>query len=95
MELIYSLPVLSYIPSWLKIGSFKNILEKEIFFFFFAALTRICGLTSSYGVLKLILCSCPCGHSLSNCKWDSWVPHSSPRWQILQRAGKLVWWRER
>lgn len=34
MELIYSLPVLSYIPSWLKIGSFKNILEKEIFFFF-------------------------------------------------------------
>lgn len=32
MEMIYSLPVLSYIPIWLKIGSFKNILEKEIFF---------------------------------------------------------------
>lgn len=84
----YSLPVLTYIPIWLKIGSFENILEKD-FFFFLAALTLVCGLTSSYGVLKLILCSCPHGHRLPNCKWDSRVPHSSPCGQILQTDSKV------
>lgn len=89
----YSLPVLSCIPIWLKIGSFENILEKEFFcFFLFATLTLLCGLTSSYGLLKLILCSCPHGHRLPNYKWESCVPHSSPSGKSCKG---MVWWRER